>query len=236
MSRPGYRDETAEVRHRYARRAEAATDPRYAFLNPANWPSVFERQAAIARLLQRHAPAPLSTLQLLDVGCGEGGSLLEFVRMGFAPERLQGIELLPVRAAVARHRLPAAIELHEGNALAAPIADESQDIVHQSVVFSSLLDPQFQAALADRMWRWLRPGGAVLWYDFIYDNPGNRDVKGVPAGRVRALFPNGALTWRRITLAPPIARRVCRLHPALYSWFNALPLLRTHLLCWIQKP
>jgi SAM-dependent methyltransferase len=236
MSGPNHCDETAEVRHRYARRAEASTDPRYGFLNPANWPAILERQAAIARLLQRHAPAPLATLQLLDVGCGEGSSLLEFVRMGFAPERLQGIELLPARVTAARHRLPAAIELHEGNALSAQIDDESQDIVHQSVVFSSLLDPEFQAALADRMWRWLRPGGAVLWYDFMYDNPSNRDVKGVPGGRVRALFPAGAVTLRRITLAPPIARRVCRLHPALYASFNALPLLRTHLLCWIQKP
>jgi hypothetical protein len=41
---------------------------------------------------------------------------------------------------------------------------------------------------------------------------------------------------RHLTLAPPIARAFCRLHPALYTLCNALPSLRTHLLCWIVKP
>jgi hypothetical protein len=85
------------------------------------------------------------------------------------------------------------------------------------------------------MWRWLRPGGAVLWYDFTFDNPANRDVRGLPPARVRALFPRARITSRRVTLAPPIARRLCRVHPALYALFD-IPLLRTHLLAWISKP
>ncbi len=85
------------------------------------------------------------------------------------------------------------------------------------------------------MWRWLKPGGAVLWYDFTYDNPRNPDVRGMPLARVRALFPEGRVQARRVTLAPPISRRVCGLHPRLYGVFNALPLLRTHVLAWIVK-
>jgi hypothetical protein len=76
----------------------------------------------------------------------------------------------------------------------------------------------------------------VLWYDFTVDNPRNPDVRGVPPGRVRQLFPAGRIDVRRVTLAPPLARRVVRWHPALYTAFNALPLLRTHALCWIAKP
>jgi hypothetical protein len=86
------------------------------------------------------------------------------------------------------------------------------------------------------MWRWLRPGGAVLWYDFTVDNPHNADVRGVPLARVRTLFPQATIVHRRVTLAPPLARAVCRVHPTLYSVFNALPLLRTHLLAWVGKP
>jgi hypothetical protein len=87
------------------------------------------------------------------------------------------------------------------------------------------------------MWRWLRPGGAVVWYDFAVDNPRNPDVRGVPLARLRALFPEAApIDVRRVTLAPPIARRVCRLHPVLYRVFNALPLLRSHRLVWLGKP
>jgi len=103
-------------------------------------------------------------------------------------------------------------------------------------VFSSLLDDRFQQALADRMWSWLRPGGGVLWYDFVVGNPSNPDVRGVPVRRLKALFPLGRFTIRRVTLAPPIARAVCRVHPSLYHVFNALPLLRTHVLAWIEKP
>jgi hypothetical protein len=103
-------------------------------------------------------------------------------------------------------------------------------------VFSSLLEDAQQQRLADAMWRWLKPGGAVLWYDFTVDNPNNRHVRGVPLARLRALFPAGRLRWQRVTLAPPLARRVVAVHPALYGLFNAVPLLRTHVLAWIDKP
>jgi len=58
----------------------------------------------------------------------------------------------------------------------------------------------------------------------------------VVLARVRQLFPEGRLSARRVTLAPPLARVLCRLHPALYGLFNGLPLLRTHRLAWIAKP
>lgn len=205
-------------------------------LNPAVWQSVHERQRALLGLFARAGLADLSAPHLLEVGCGSGGNLLELLRMGFAPENLCGIDLLPDRYAQARHVLPAALALIEGDATQADIAPASQDIVYVSTVFSSLLDDAFQQRLADAMWRWLKPGGAVLWYDFTVDNPRNPDVRGVPLARVRALFPEGRIATRRVTLAPPLARAVCRLHPALYTVFNALPLLRTHRLAWVAKP
>ena len=232
MSAGGER-EPAAVAERYARR-EAGD--RYSLLRPEVWQTVQERQRAMLGLFADaglHEPA---ALRLLEVGCGAGGNLLELLRLGFVPAHLCGIELLPERAAQARAVLPAALRLIEGDALRADIADASQDIVFVSTVFSSLLDDAFQQRLADVMWRWLKPGGAVLWYDFAVDNPRNPDVRGVPLARVRALFPHGRLTARRVTLAPPLARLVCAWHPALYTLFNALPLLRTHRLCWIAKP
>ncbi len=81
------------------------------------------------------------------------------------------------------------------------MAAGSLDIVLVSTVFSSLLDDAYQQRLADAMWRWLKPGGAVLWYDFTVDNPRNADVRGVPLRRVRALFPQALMRHRRVTLA-----------------------------------
>ena len=172
----------------------------------------------------------------MEVGCGSGGNLLELLRLGFAPQRLTGLELLRERFDAARARLPAATTLWLGDATLAPVADASQDIVLQSTVFSSLLDDAFQQQLAQCMWRWLRPGGAVLWYDFTIDNPFNADVRGVSLARVRALFPATRVMARRVTLAPPLARALCRVHPSLYTLFNTLPWLRTHVLAWIEKP
>ncbi len=225
--------ETDAVKQAYARRL--AADPRYSMLRPEVWQMVQERQRAMLRLFARAGHADLAALRLVEVGCGSGGNLLELLRLGFLPEHLTGVELIDERAAVARHVLPAATVVHAGDALALELPPASQDIVYVSTVFSSLLDPAFQQRLATCMWRWLRSGGAVLWYDFTYDNPYNSDVRGVPLARIRELFPLGVIEARRVTLAPPIARRVAALHPALYTLFNLLPALRTHLLCWIRK-
>ena len=221
---------------RYARRAQQTPPGRYSLLQPDVWQAVQERQRMLLRGLRQRGLHDLPALRLVEVGCGAGGNLLEMLRLGFAPEHLHGLELLPERHAQARHVLPAATRLSLGDASVAPVDEGSVDLVLQSTVFSSLLDDRFQAHLAQAMWRWLKPGGAVIWYDFTYDNPRNPDVRGVPLARLRQLFPQGRLSHRRVTLAPPLARAVCAVHPALYRVFNALPLLRTHVLAWVGKP
>lgn len=226
-------NEPQAVAERYARRA---ADDRYSLLRPDVWHTVQERQRVMLRLFARQGLSDLSTVRVMEVGCGAGGNLLELLRAGVRPEHLGGVELLPERYEAARAVLPAAVALHSGDALALDVPPASLDIVFVSTVFSSLLDDTFQQRLADTMWRWVRPGGAVLWYDFVVDNPRNRDVRGVPLRRVRALFPQGRVSASRVTLAPPIARAVTRWHPAFYTLFNTLPFLRTHVLCWIAKP
>ena len=212
--RPGPLDEPRAVVERYARRS--APD-RYSPLRPEVWQGLQERQRAMLRGFAARGWHDLSGL-------------------GARPEGLTGLELLPERHAAARHALPAAATVWLGDATQAPVTAASQDVVLQSTVFSSLLDDHFQQRLADTMWAWLKPGGAVLWYDFTVDNPRNPDVRGVPLPRVRQLFPQGQLSCRRVTLAPPLARAACRVHPALYGVLNAVPLLRTHVLAWIGKP
>jgi SAM-dependent methyltransferase len=229
-------DEPQAVGERYARRRANIDPQRYSFLRAENWQMAQERQRAMMALFARAGIADPSALRLVEVGAGGGANLLELLRVGFVPEKLIALELLPERVEQARRVLPAGLEVVAGDATKAPLEPASVDIVYQSVVFSSLLDDAFQHELATAMWRWLKPGGAVLWYDFTYDNPANPDVRGVPLRRVRELFPGGRIQSRRVTLAPPIARRVVRIHPSLYAFFNSLPFLRTHLLCWIEKP
>lgn len=235
MSAPpdGSRGEPAAVAERYARRHDG---DRYSPLRPQVWQTLQERQRALLGMFACAGLHDVSELRLTEVGCGSGGNLLELLRLGFAPAHLTGIELLSDRHAAARAQLPNATRLLLGDAIEADIEASSQHLVMQATVFSSLLDDRYQQQLAQAMWRWLAPGGAVIWYDFCVDNPSNRDVRGVPLARVRQLFPAARMMSRRVTLAPPLARAVCALHPSLYSLFNALPLLRTHRLAWLEKP
>jgi SAM-dependent methyltransferase len=228
-------DEPEAVRERYARRGNPE---RYSLLNVAALLAMQERQRMIADLFARIYHREVSRLRLLEVGCGTGGNLLELIRLGFTPDRLQGIELLSARAERARQVLPASVRIVSGDAAGsagASVAPMSQDIVYQSTVFSSLLDDEFQERLADAMWQWVRPGGGILWYDFTVNNPSNADVRAVPLARIRRLFPNGEMRAQRLTLAPPIARAVTRIHPSLYAVFSTCRWLRTHVLVWIAK-
>jgi hypothetical protein len=70
---------------------------------------------------------------------------------------------------------------------------------------------------------------------FIFDNPRNPDVRSVTLANIRSLFPLAKVEHHRITLAPPLSRIVTQIHPTLSAVFNTIPLLRTHLLCWIAK-
>jgi SAM-dependent methyltransferase len=234
--------ETDDVRMRYERRKSSVESNRYSPLKVEVWQGIHERQRVMLRLFARLGLTTFADTKLVEVGCGAGGNLLEFLQFGFQRENLFGIELLEDRVAKANKVLPAGM-VRTGDATSADIPCGSQDVVFQSTVFSSLLDDAFQEELANKMWSWVRPGegkgqragGGILWYDFIFNNPRNPDVRGVTVKRIRELFPQGKMTVKRITLAPPLARRVCPIHPGLYSVFNAMPFLRTHVLCWIQK-
>lgn len=227
------RTETEAVADRYARRT--ATD-RYDPARPEVRHMLDERERALRRRFSRQGWHALGERRVLEVGCGAGGNLLRLLQMGFRAEHLAGVELLPGRFEAARSALPPAVRLVQGDACELDWPAGSVDAVLVATVFSSLLDDAFQQRLASAMWRWIRPGGGVIWYDFTIDNPRNPDVRGVPLRRIAALFPEGRVEHERVTLAPPLARLACRVHPGAYRALNALPWLRTHVLAWVGKP
>ena len=224
--------EVERIRARYARRAARSWgDLAYGPLRADMVRGRLEKERALAAALRPFAP--VAQRRLLDVGCGEGYELLNFIVLGFWPEHLVGVELLPDAVATARNVVPARVRIVEGDAAAVQFEPSSFDVVYQSTVFTSILSDHYAVFLAERLWSWVRPGGMLLWYDFIYDNPENPDVRGYSLRKIRGLFPQAEMCARRLTLAPPIARRV---PDALAGLLGAVPLLRTHVLVVLKKP
>lgn len=223
------------VKARYARRDAAADEARYSLYgNAAALQAQQERLRAMVRIWAGHGWEGLGTRRMLEVGCGSGGNLQDLIRLGATPSCLSGIELLPERAALARDLLPSAVTLLEGDACRADVPPASQDAVLAFTLFSSLLDAAFRREMAETLWRWVAPDGGVLVYDLVVDNPRNPDVRRVPLQELQALFPEAQLQSHRLTLAPPIARRLpaWMIEPAS----QLLRPLRTHRLTWVAKP
>lgn len=227
-------DVEEKIRENYQKREKMGSTSLYSMLNPACFMTVQEKERLFVKWMKWASIANPQNMSLLEIGCGTGTNILEFIRLGFDPDKMVANELLEARIERAKKTLPSGVKIVPGDAMAInePVAF---DIVMQSTVFSSILDDEFQEQLAKKMWSWVKVGGGVLWYDFIYNNPRNKDVAGVPISRVKFLFPEGKIKYWRVTLAPPLARFVTKLHPLFYSLFNTLPCLRTHVLCWIQK-
>jgi ubiquinone/menaquinone biosynthesis C-methylase UbiE len=197
---------------------------------------VQEREKLFLRLLSRQKCVPFETKKILEVGCGSGDMLRDFVKWGARPENVTGIELLPDRVAEAVHLCPKATEIHRGNAVKLQFPDNTFDLVVQSTVFTSVLDAAMKKEMASEMCRVLKPDGLILWYDYYMDNPKNPDVKGVKSQEIHALFSGYEIRLRRITLAPPLARIL-----APYSWLlchllSKLPWLCTHYIGVIREP
>lgn len=226
-----HEQEAARIAAAYARRHKS-----YSYLDPAVYMPAQELERAFVAWLRRVDLGPVDSIRLLEIGCGHGTNLATFLRLGLAPENLRGNELIAERVESARRRLPRQVEIMPGDASLLQIENGTFDVVFQSMVFSSVLMDSMRRALAAKMWSWVRPGGGVLWYDFTFNNPANADVRGIRLGEIARLFPAGRIRTERLTLAPPLARLVTGIHPALYTVFNCAWFLRTHVLCWIRKP
>jgi SAM-dependent methyltransferase len=204
----------------------------YLVENPEVFDSMLEIDRRLYFALQSiRGSRTFADLRVLEIGCGSGPNLLRFLRWGFRPENLYGNEILDDRAAQARHRLPPAVSITTGDARD---ADGQFDVVFQSMVLSSVLDPAIRREIAQRMWEMTAPGGAVLSYDFVYNNPRNPDVCRVPVRELRAYWPDAAVTSQSTTLAPPLARRLAR-RPLVRRCLGAVPLLRTHCVVVAQR-
>lgn len=190
---------------------------------------VKERELIYEREILKHFQT-IKDLRVLEIGAGGGGNIDFFKKIGIEAKHIYANELLKERINHLRVNHPD-IHIIEGDA-----CDMEEtikyDIVFQSTVFTSILDSKFKEKLAKKMIGLVNENGIILWYDFIYDNPSNKDVKGISKREIHQLFKDcKSFNFISVTLAPPIGRRIGR----LYSIINILfPFLRTHTIAIIK--
>jgi len=211
----------------YKRREREIPSDFYSLKHPAN---LFIQQGQTRGLLwalKTAALTPLNNRRIMEVGCGRGNWLSIFESFEAQRELLAGIDLDEDRAAECRRRFVGA-DIRGGDATQLPWPDQHFDVVFQSTVFTSILDAGMKQAVAREMLRVLKPQGAILWYDFHFNNPRNPHVRGVGRAEIKSLFPACSVTLRRMTLAPPIARRLVPISWIAAELLEKLQLLNTH--------
>ena len=225
--------EEARIRAAYAKRQK--DEARYSYFSMGNLFRMQELEQCLLTLLKRHDLVPLNTKKILEVGCGTGYWLREFIKWGARPENITGIDFLVDRVAEARYLCPEAVRIGYGNAVELAFPDATFDLVVQSTVFTSVLDTIMKQQMASEMLRVVKDNGFILWYDYHVNNPWNPDVRGIKRREISQLFPGCRIQLQRITLVPPLVRLL-----APYSWLacyvlRKIPWLCTHYLGLISK-
>jgi ubiquinone/menaquinone biosynthesis C-methylase UbiE len=204
----------------------------YGHLNAAERYIHETRDRAAFALLARHGIHTLAGLRVVELGCGEGSFVRTLLHYGAAASHVHALDIDARKVQRLRASLPGVATL-QGDMASLPFDDGSFDLAFAFTSISSILDSSARGRAAAESMRVLRPGGALVIYDF-WINPTNRAVRPLSARDLRALYAQRRMRIERVTLAPPIVRALGG-RTALCGALERLPALRTHLIAAIVK-
>ncbi|HLZ92191.1 MAG TPA: class I SAM-dependent methyltransferase [Candidatus Acidoferrum sp.] len=203
---------------------EKGADRNSLLRNPEVLYQSLAQEASIIRALQMIRPDPQAA-RVLDVGCGAGASLGCFLRLGFDPQNLYGVDFQEARVQEARARF-GGIHFQNGDATQMEFASESFDLVLESTMFVHSVDEEMSRRIAGEMLRATKSGGYLLLCDWRYGKPGSRAHKALSQKRIWELFGVGRETVRcgvfRGQLVPPVGRFLSRRLPSIYFLVRGL--------------
>lgn len=192
--------------------------------NPEVLFQVLAADASLISALRFIQPDPKHS-KVLDVGCGDGASLLSFLRLGFDPTNLYGVDIRTEQLRVAQMRLPAAhLECSDASQLGFSL--NVFDIVGESMMFLQLTDDLLSQKIAREMLRVTKPGGHLLLLDWRYGKLGNSEFKALDRKRISELFCVGSQTIVcgvfRGALVPPVGRFLSKYFPSSHFLVRSL--------------
>lgn len=203
--------------------------------NLGNQMTMDERRNTLETLLREHGYLPLGEKRILDVGCGSGGEFTSLEKLGALPENFFGVDLSEARVAASRLQYPKST-FHCCNAEHLDFPDESFDLILFCTVFSSILSDVTAENVAREAKRLLKRGGSIVWYDFRYPSPTNPNTRPMPRRKFEKLYDGFHVDARKITVLPPLARRLGRANALLYRALGRIPLLNSHYMALLTKP
>ncbi len=226
-------DDIARLRNEYEdRKRRFAASDMYSIFNKATLYAIHQRQRTTIGTLKKLGHTHLADISILEMGSGDGRILTEYLGFGVPPENLFGVDLLFDRLLHAHHILPSS-RFTNADGQSLPFPSASFDLVLQYTAISSILDPEIRRNICADMLRVLRPAGMILSYDF-WLNPTNPQTRGIRPAEIKRLFPNCTYQFNRITLAPPITRKLATISWGLCLFLESLKVFNTHYLVAIR--
>ena len=187
-------------------------------------------------LMRKVGRSDLAGWRILDVGCGRGRLLRSFLDSGAEAKDLFGVDLNQNYVKEAQGISPC-FQFATANGATLEFPDASFDLVTQYVVFSSIALPELRQQLAREMWRVLKPGGYIFWWDM-------RHMAAASGGHdesldARLLFPTSPLEEELVALRPApgeCLRPLRGIRRIISPIINKLGYPQTHVATLFQKP
>lgn len=229
-----FSEEVSSIVTRYDRRAAKDKSRIYSLASPACFLSSFEKNRLLLKILCKNFGHDFVNKKYLEVGCGTGTNLCQFITWGISGEELAGNDVYVPSLGVTKKRLPLSVDLQQGNFLDCSYTDKKFDVILFSTVLSSILDEGFRQECLRYAYNLLEREGIVIIYDFTYNNPWNKDVKKFQLKKIKQSAPWDSYHFQRVTLCPPLARKL-EFFPFLIKMLTAVKLLDTHVIGFLKK-
>jgi len=170
---------------------------------------------------------------VLDVGCGTGNNLADFIKYGYLPENLFGIDINK-KQLKGTYYLHSNLNIVSADACFIPFASKTFDVCLSFDLFA-VIEPSKRKRVADEIIRVLKPGGILLWFDLRLKS-NSSGVWAVPFNEIKRLFNGFEFHLKQIGLVPPLARLLSKYSTTLTHIVALIPVLHSHLCGAIIKP
>ena len=177
----------------------------------------------------------LPSAWILDLGAGESDDCERFRLAGGHAERIIALDLLDEFIRNSRRKHPA-LRAVIGDAARLPFQGARFDLVHQSLMLSSVLDYTTRSAILREVRRVLVAGGLFVSYDARYPNPWNKETRPLRLSELAAELEGWSLETRSLTALPPLLRILAPVSLPACRLVEGVPFLRSHLLVLARKP